>query len=119
MKIEVGKTYKNGLGQEILIEVKLTQPVLDAYPYIGTKPYDADGSHMMVYAEDGTTNTMNKLYNLLPNKVKKEGWINIYRNTSGAAACTGSLWPTREGAEIAAGVIPTIACVKIEWEEEE
>lgn len=52
-------------------------------------------------------------YRIKPKRVKKEGWVNVYKDDDYAI-----LHDTKESADRNEG-IGRVACVRIEWEEEE
>lgn len=49
-------------------------------------------------------------------KVKKEGWVNIYKNSIGCVSA-GAVYPTKEEAEYYIGGTNVIDTVHIKWEE--
>ncbi len=51
-------------------------------------------------------------YRIKPKRVKKEGWVNVYNNEH---VC---MYPTKENADECARP-DRLACICIEWEEEE
>ena len=62
-------------------------------------------------------------YRIKPKRVKKEGWVNVHKNNMCAEGYTFSFHGTKneaEGWNYKQGY-PTkrVACVRIEWEEEE
>jgi len=123
MKIEVGKSYKDSFGDTWLIEGRLVNRGAGA-PFLAT---DVLGT-MRRYEEDGTCSMVTKC-NLLPNKVKKEGWCNVYRNEGFTPLryAIGRIFSSKEEAVEAADATVTVLnridtvmdTVKIEWEEEE
>ena len=57
-------------------------------------------------------------WRIKPKTVKKEGWVNVYK----ASGCwqvgmTSDVYATKEQAE-AARISAAVACIRIEWEEE-
>lgn len=85
MKIQVGKTYKSKNGYEYYIEccLKNACAASPAGTYLGTR--NAGGGHDF-FREDGrcaTDSPFAKDYDLLPNKVKKEGWVARYEGFVG------------------------------------
>lgn len=52
-------------------------------------------------------------YRIKPQRVKKEGWVNVYPNEE-VSCC---VYPSKESADHYAG-IKRKACIRIEWEEE-
>jgi hypothetical protein len=49
-------------------------------------------------------------YRIKPKRIKKEGWVNVYRNDL-------TMHDTKEKADECASAL-RVACVRIEWEEE-
>lgn len=58
-------------------------------------------------------------YRIKPKIVKREGWVNIYRNLSERILWAGAqIYETKE--EASKGIHQDfVACIRIEWEEEE
>jgi len=52
-------------------------------------------------------------YRIKPKRVKKEGWVNVYKDDDYAI-----IHDTKESADKNEG-IGRVACVRVEWEEEE
>ena len=61
----------------------------------------------------------NAEYRIKPKKVKKEGWVNVYHNLSEAVIWVGApIYSTKENASMG-NHNDLVACIRIEWEEEE
>jgi hypothetical protein len=57
-------------------------------------------------------------YRIKPKRVKKEGWVNVYKaNGCWQVGMTSDVYATKEQAE-AARISAAVACIRIEWEEE-
>lgn len=54
----------------------------------------------------------NMEYRIKPKRIKKEGWVNVYNNEH---VC---MYPTKENADVCARP-DRLACIRIEWEEEQ
>ena len=54
-------------------------------------------------------------FRIKPKRVKKEGWVNVYRDSAGSYA---TINPTKEAADNWASR-ERVACIRIEWEEED
>lgn len=77
MKIKVGKTYKDGNGLEWTVEYESPNISGKRFLTIST----GKGVRYCMRDEYGTRGAgFPSSHNLLPNTVKKEGWINLYRN---------------------------------------
>lgn len=70
---------------------------------------------LCVYFPDGTTCGITKQNDLFFAPIKRESWINIYKNTQGRLS-TGGVYNTKEEALKNAN-FDAIATTKIEWEE--
>lgn len=129
MKIQVGKTYNSRLGKVVIVHLCSIVPWmgLKIGEYVGVhldhtdKPYGWD-----IYNEAGQIKSdifsVSHESNLKPNTVKKEGWVNIYKSTRPIGASIGDIHATKEFAASAAPRHRTdsiLACVKVEWEEED
>jgi hypothetical protein len=59
-------------------------------------------------------------YRIKPKRVKKEGWVNVYseKDRGDRSGYLGWAWASKEEADINC-TNDRIACVRIEWEEEE
>jgi len=69
---------------------------------------------------DGVSKTDKDLFMAEPPKVKREGWVNVYK-TTGRLPRTGLIYETPESAILAAkdaGCAVPLSTVRIEWEEE-
>jgi hypothetical protein len=61
-------------------------------------------------------------FRIKPKRVKKEGWVNVFKyptNSADRAAIVSNAFFTKEAADAELGLINRIACIRIEWEEEE
>ena len=56
-------------------------------------------------------------YRIKPKIVKREGWVNIYKS-SVCTAVVSDAYPSKESADINKSP-DRLACIRIEWEEEE
>ncbi len=123
MKIQVGKTYKDGFGRDVYIEHQLSRSLARMAPVGAFLGVISTGGFAW-YSEDGTCNeTTNERYSLIPNKVKKEGWIALKPDsvdTSGTYA-SSDCHTSREAAEKKAKEFgwKDAVIAKVEWEEEE
>ena len=111
MKIKVGKTYKTSGGHDVYIDCKTSHPTLSKYPYIGV--YETG----VLYKCNESGEHCSGVSRLLPNKVKKEGWVNI-RYFEGVGFFCGKVFDTEEEAIRGAGTHPHTV-VKVEWGEGE
>jgi hypothetical protein len=57
-------------------------------------------------------------YRIKPKRVKKEGWVNVYK-WNHCAGLTGYAYKSKECADKHVVIGDRVACVRIEWEEEE
>jgi len=58
-------------------------------------------------------------WRIKPKRIKKEGWVNVYRiDSPDFVALVGGAFETKEKAEEHKSGEP-VACIRIEWEEEE
>jgi hypothetical protein len=127
VKIEVGKTYKDGKGHKVKIVVNLDKdmPGTDkGFTFIGQnedgfiKAYNSEGTHawsrVTSHREDE---------NLIPNVVKKEGWVNLYKYGTYVATGQCATFDTEQEALRYSGTDNTnriyLGTKKIEWEEED
>lgn len=53
-------------------------------------------------------------YRIKPNRVKKEGWVNVYKNQTVGAR----IHPTEQDALKGKSIYDWVSCTRIEWEEE-
>jgi len=119
MKLEVGKTYKSNINNETFKIVYRE----DSY-FLGVHYHETTrtGEAYWFNERGGGVRFRGSWhsYTLLPTKVKKEGWINIYRpmprqegvlvaNVGAGVWCTKELAESRGQGEV----------IKIEWEEDE
>lgn len=123
MKIEVGKSYKTSNGDVFHIEHKSSLPEHEGYPYLGfirTSPY-AKGGALFRFNEGGVSHHSVERVQLLPNKVKKEGWIGVFLpNSAYERYCSSAIYPSKEESDRQGKWFGKfIGSVKIEWEEEE
>lgn len=61
-------------------------------------------------------------YRIKPKRVKKEGWVNVFKypkSSADRAAIVSNAYPTEEAANAELNLINRVACIRIEWEEEE
>lgn len=119
MKIQVGKTYKDAKGREVYIEHQLSRPTADmpAGVFLGIS---LKGTFYNFYKENGESarSYYNSSWTLLPNTVKKEGWIAIKTTYPFIKERPCSyVFESEAAARRACLVGYTI--VKVEWEEEE
>ncbi len=60
----------------------------------------------------------NSLYDLVMAPVKKEGWLNIFKNADGENSFYGGIYKTEQDAKInIASSLSHLATIKIEWSE--
>lgn len=58
-------------------------------------------------------------WRIKPKRVKKEGWVNVYKSRCDTVVgATGYVFPTKERADNESSEM-RLACIRIEWEEEE
>ena len=55
-------------------------------------------------------------YRIKPKRVKKEGWVNVYRSV-GSCSARGTVFDSREAADKFSSE-NRIHCIRIDWEEE-
>jgi len=58
-------------------------------------------------------------YRIKPKRIKKEGWVNVYPVGYLDCKYVGYVWELKEDADKKAETEPPVACIRIEWEEEE
>lgn len=118
MKIEVGKTYKTKQGHLYHIECQLSNEVAKGKPFLGVGiniyPGQENCNGFNWYDENGCCGS--DYYRLLPNKLKKEGWI-CRREHDGDVYIRSGIFPTE--AEARAAYPSDTGFHKIEWEEDE
>jgi hypothetical protein len=119
MKIQVGKTYNDTAGNSWLVECRLTNPNRQKQPYVCT---GLNGYHNTCYLDENGCSSGGGI-KLVPIKVKKEGWINLWRMPNGDVVPGAALFSTPSAAEYSASKTPTpsnrVATIRIVWEEEE
>jgi hypothetical protein len=115
MKIKVGKEYRDTAGNSWLVECHLTNPNRQKQPYVCT---GLNGYHNTCYLDDNGCSSGGGI-KLIPVKVKKEGWVTMWRD--GRSAYPGSIVYTSEiAARISSdGSANCISVAHIVWEEEE
>lgn len=121
MKLQVGKVYNSNSEGTWYIQCKLERSFSggSAGQYFAV-PAGWPNPGYMIYNEDGTprrtmhsSSTMSDAFTLKPNTVKKEAWVNIYKEGS-----LGQAWSSKQKADEQDSAGRRVACIKIQWEEE-
>jgi hypothetical protein len=118
MKIQVGKTYNDTAGNSWLVECRLTNPNRQKQPYVCT---GLNGYHNTCYLDENGRSSGGGI-KLVPVKVKKEGWITMWRDDRyGYGSYPGVIVHTSEAEarKSAMGSSFCISVIHISWEEEE
>lgn len=76
-----------------------------------------EGEQWFDYTDEWTPPfRMRSHWRIKPKRVKREGWVNLYRLGGGSARTATGVWDTKDEA-IEEGHL-SVACVRIEWWEE-
>lgn len=79
---------------------------------------DFDGQEeVRVHRNDGSWASKESKHDLFMKGEKREGWVNIYKNTKYKDLCVPKIYPTKEEAYLNRITIGYITTTKIEWEE--
>jgi hypothetical protein len=97
------------------VRVLATDFKAKGFPYMCAVDYGDYENHGLFSAEGWDTQRVMRLRNVLPKKVKREGWINVYQKGY------GSIYPTKEIAMEVRGRRnpPAIDTIRIEWDEDQ
>lgn len=82
--------------------------------------YRRDPSHQWSLIDDPSW-VSDYEYRIKPKRVKKEGWVNVYRVPEHYIERVGILsnaYLTKEDADAESSIAYRVACIRIEWEEE-
>lgn len=113
MKIQVGKTYKDGFDRSWYIECKAAHPAHSGYPYLGTM---CKSGGLNWFSEEGVvfSSACPSESSLLPNRVKKEAWGYLEEGKSYI-----NFRNNREEAEVMTKVVSNTVLTKTIWYEDE
>ena len=77
----------------------------------------ADTESLLIYKENGKYYFEKSTNDLFFAPIKREGWVNIYKDPDGYPPRTGNIYETKEEATIKKDNTNYVTTTKIEWEE--